>query len=111
MIRQLPATLAARIFENPKGVAYHRSTLSFVVAVAVAVGFSGTVIAYLAAAAGAALLLHAAGDTTVTDDSDPQRVPLARRDAALVGIAALLAMLTVAFVVGNLAPELRAATP
>lgn len=111
MIRQLPTALAARIFENPKGVAYHRFTVIWVLTVAAAVGFSGTVVAYLAAAAGAAFVLHAAGDTTVTDDSDPQRVPLARRDAALVGIAALLAMLTVAFVVGNIAPGLRAATP
>ena len=108
MIRQLPATLAARIFENPKGVAYHGSTLSLVVAVAVAVGFSGTVLAYLAAALGSALVLHAATATDTADDADPQRVPLAGRDAVLIGILAVLAMLTVAWLVGNVAPGLLA---
>lgn len=103
MIRQLPAF----IFENPKGVAYHRSTLSFVLIVAAAVGFSGTVVAYLAVAAGAALVLHAATDVNVTDDSDPQRVPLAKRDAAVVGLCAALLTLTVAVLAGNVAPWLR----
>lgn len=106
MIRQLPATVASRIFENPKGIRYHSGTLGAVILVAAAVGFSGTVVAYIAAALGAALVLNAATDDTKTDDSDPQRVPLASRDAMLVGIVAICVMLAVAWFAGNVAPGL-----
>lgn len=107
MIRSLTTKLATRIFENPKGVAYHQSTLGVVLLLATAIGLSGTTIAYIAAALGAALVLHAATDTHVTDNTDPQRVPLAKRDAAVVGLCAALLMLTVAALAGNVAPWLR----